>query len=85
MEDIGLEELIKLNGRVVELTRLMADLDKRISKLEGKSCGKEYNERQIRQLMNEVTYLHNEVNDMKRCLGMDGSVPKIKQRKQRYS
>jgi len=35
-----------------------------------------YNENQIRQLMNEVTYLHNRVNELEKVTGLDGSVPK---------
>jgi len=38
----------------------------------------QWNERRLRNLRNEVTYLHNELNEVKKNLGMDGSVPRIK-------
>ena len=41
---------------------------------------RQYSEWEISQLKNRVTYLHNELNEVKKNLGMDGSVPRVKRR-----
>ena len=77
MEDIGIKEVIEAKERqqVLEWIRELFDslqaLDADVQRL--------------RQLKNEVTYLHNELNEVKKNLGMDGSVPRVKTTKRRYT
>lgn len=70
------EQLTQLVYRVVSLTRIMNVLDKRIGDLEANySIG---NKGRWFELRNELTYLHNELNEVKKLLGLMGYEPTIK-------
>ena len=75
------EELTHEVYRGVSQTRLMQNFLERLEELEAQySTG---NTGVWFQIKNEVTYLHNEINDIKKVLGMDGSIPGRKQYKDR--
>ena len=70
------EELAREVQRVNELIPLIKELYDQVGKLMSKDYDITFNENRFRNTRNEVTYLHNEVNEIKKLLGMDGSVPK---------
>ena len=68
------EQLTQLTYRVVSLTRIMQNLLERVEELEDRyNVG---NKGIAYELRNEVTYLHNELNEVKKELGLHGETPK---------
>ena len=78
------EELAREVQRVNELIPLIKELYDQVGKLMSKDYDITFNENRFRNTRNEVTYLHNEVNEIKKLLGIDGSVPKGKHKEERY-
>ncbi len=72
------EELAREVQRVNELIPLIKALYEDIGKLLGKDDTVTFNENRFTNTRNEVTYLHNRVNEIEKLLGMGGSVPGIK-------
>ena len=70
------EELCREVTRVNKLLPLIKHLYDMVAELSGKDYDITFNETRFRNTRNEVTYLHNEVNEIKKVLGLDGSVPK---------
>ena len=72
------EELCREVTRVNELLPLIKHLYDMVAELLGKDYDITFNETRFRNTRNEITYLHNEVNEIKKVLGLDGSVPSVK-------
>ena len=73
------EQLTQVVYRVVSLTRVMQNLLERVERLEDRyNVG---NKGIAYELRNEVTYLHNELNMVKKELGLHGETPKRKSSK----
>ena len=69
------EELTQEVYRGVRLTRVMENIFERLEKLEGRySTG---NKGVLYEMKNELTHLHNEIRDVQKLLGIDGSEPKL--------
>ena len=59
---------------------ILADHENRLNEMDGLITYSDQLEKswRFRHLFNEVTYLHNEVNEIKKFLGMDGTEPTVK-------
>lgn len=78
------EALIKEVQRVNDLCRLIRELYEQMGKLLNKDYDITFNETRFRNTRNEVTYLHNELYEIQKLLGMHGEVPKAYKRKGKY-
>ena len=70
------EQLTQLTYRVVSLTRVMQNLFGRIERLEDQY--KVGNKGIAYELRNEVTYLHKELYEVQKLLGLHGETPRKK-------
>jgi len=66
-------ELIETTERVNKLISIATELNERVEGLERNNKTTKFD-----GMRNELTYVHNEVNEIKKLLGMFGDVPKKK-------
>ena len=71
-------ELIETTERVNKLISIAKELNERVEELERNNKTTKFD-----GMRNELTYVHNEVNEIKKLLGMFGDVPK-KEMKGKY-
>jgi len=69
-------ELVGVVQRVNDLIPLIGELYEQVGKLLNKDYGITFNENRFRNTRNEVTYLHNEVYELQKLLGLHGEEPK---------
>jgi hypothetical protein len=74
------EELLKEIDRVNKLIELIGHIYEDVNELLGRNWELNYNRNQLDNRFNELTHLHNEVTDIQKHLGLDGSVPKTANR-----
>jgi hypothetical protein len=60
--------------RVNKLISIVKELNDRVEALERD----QHRSNKYNSMRNELTYLHNEIRDVQKLLGMDGSEPKLK-------
>jgi hypothetical protein len=78
------EQLLGEVDRVNKLIELIGQVYKDVTELLGRNWELNYNRNHLDNRFNELTHLHNEVSDIQKHLGLDGSVSKIKIRQSRY-
>jgi len=71
------EELAGVVQRVNDLIPLIRELYEQVGKLLNKDYDITFNENRFRNTRNEVTYLHNEVHELQKLLGLHGEEPKV--------
>jgi len=69
-------ELAGVVQRVNDLIPLIRELYEQVGKLLNKDYDITFNENRFRNTRNEVTYLHNEVYELQKLLGLHGEITK---------
>lgn len=71
-----IERVTKLCRIVNDIYELVGEYIEMCGEVLAKNNEIEWNEGRFRNMANELTHLHNEMRDVQKLLGMDGSVPK---------
>ena len=74
------EEQIADTARQVELCRIVREMYETQCELKSRIIALSDNTYSLNNLKNEVTHIHNEIRDIQRVLGIDGSIPRIPNR-----
>ena len=78
------EQLFEEVERVNKLIKLVSGIYNDLTELLARTWQLNYNKSHLDNRLNELTHLHNEMTEVQKLLGLDGSVPKIKVRQSRY-
>ena len=78
------EELIKEINRLNEFIKLFREVYEKLWQVYIRFEDIQYNEYKFNQMSNQITHLHNELRDVQKILGLDGSIPKYKPVRSEY-